>query len=345
MYADLCEVLHCQHTRSQTSMFGRVILVVEAVNHREVRSCLIDGEVVCCDEKGGAAFQLLRHRRNEPRAFLYVFDLLELNGTGLRREPIEVRKATAGEHPAREPASLPRLFALRLGPLDHVHMPAVDALKQQDRWEFVVEPGQLPGELHARRATTTDQPRLWLVIHVRIIGVRECRRGTGKYRTPRVGRSHFGGGGSGSRSAVPTYPQPPHKWTTSPDSGRTGGSLRASRIASPHWGHRGADSGSFRTSIELSEHDGHCMQPSAECISAHAARQPNTAAPRAEKLVLGLVLLASHGPNEGGTAPLCSSTPARWGWRGLSRSGVALPVWQVAGLAKVQESGCAGGEA
>jgi hypothetical protein len=49
---------------------------------------------VCCDEKGGAAFQLLRHRRNEPRAFLYVFDLPELNGTGLRREPIEVRKAT-----------------------------------------------------------------------------------------------------------------------------------------------------------------------------------------------------------------------------------------------------------
>ena len=74
-----------------------------------------------------------------------------------------------------------------------------------------------------------------------------------EYRTPRVGRSHFGGGGSGSRSAVPTYPQPPHKWTTSPDSGRTGGSLRASRIASPHWGHRGAVSGSFRTSINGSQ--------------------------------------------------------------------------------------------
>jgi len=44
-------------------------------------------------------------------------------------------------------------------------MPAADALKQQDRWESVVEPGQLPGELHARRATTTDQPRLWLVVH------------------------------------------------------------------------------------------------------------------------------------------------------------------------------------
>jgi bifunctional non-homologous end joining protein LigD len=37
---------------------------------------------------------VLRHRRNEPEAFLYAFDLLELNATDLRREPIEVRKAT-----------------------------------------------------------------------------------------------------------------------------------------------------------------------------------------------------------------------------------------------------------
>ena len=55
---------------------------------------MIDGEVVCCDEKGVTSFQLLRHRRNEPQAFLYAFDLLELNGDDLRREPIEVRKAT-----------------------------------------------------------------------------------------------------------------------------------------------------------------------------------------------------------------------------------------------------------
>jgi bifunctional non-homologous end joining protein LigD len=41
-----------------------------------------------------SSFQLLRHRRNEPQAFLYAFDLLELNGADLRREPIEVRKAT-----------------------------------------------------------------------------------------------------------------------------------------------------------------------------------------------------------------------------------------------------------
>jgi bifunctional non-homologous end joining protein LigD len=36
----------------------------------------------------------LGRRRNEPEAFLYAFDLVELNGADLRREPIEVRKAT-----------------------------------------------------------------------------------------------------------------------------------------------------------------------------------------------------------------------------------------------------------
>jgi bifunctional non-homologous end joining protein LigD len=41
-------------------------LVVEAVNHLKVRSCLIDGEVVCCDERGVAAFHVLRVRQNEP---------------------------------------------------------------------------------------------------------------------------------------------------------------------------------------------------------------------------------------------------------------------------------------
>jgi bifunctional non-homologous end joining protein LigD len=58
-----------------------------------VRSCLIDGEVVCCDERGLARFDVLGRRRNEAVAFLYAFDLLGLDGTDLRREPIEVRKA------------------------------------------------------------------------------------------------------------------------------------------------------------------------------------------------------------------------------------------------------------
>jgi len=49
---------------------------------------------VCCDERGVAAFHVLRRRRHEPEAFLYAFDLAELDGKDLRREPIEVRKGT-----------------------------------------------------------------------------------------------------------------------------------------------------------------------------------------------------------------------------------------------------------
>src|ERR1700754_2136138 len=44
-------------TRNGHDWAGRYPLVVEAVNHLEVRSCLIDGEVVCCDERGLATFQ------------------------------------------------------------------------------------------------------------------------------------------------------------------------------------------------------------------------------------------------------------------------------------------------
>src|SRR4051794_5393355 len=81
-------------TRRGNDGTSRFPLIVEAVNHLKVRSCLIDGEAVCCDERGLAVFSKLRRRQEEGRAFLYAFDLLELDGTDLRREPLEVRKAT-----------------------------------------------------------------------------------------------------------------------------------------------------------------------------------------------------------------------------------------------------------
>jgi bifunctional non-homologous end joining protein LigD len=58
------------------------------------RSCIIDGEAVACDDKGVASFDLIRHHRADDSIFLYSFDLIELNGDDLRRDPLEVRKAT-----------------------------------------------------------------------------------------------------------------------------------------------------------------------------------------------------------------------------------------------------------
>ena len=73
---------------------GTVASESDRRDHFKVRSWLIDGEVVCCDERGLARFDVLRRRRNEAVVFLYAFDLLELDGVDLRREPLEVRNPT-----------------------------------------------------------------------------------------------------------------------------------------------------------------------------------------------------------------------------------------------------------
>jgi bifunctional non-homologous end joining protein LigD len=46
-------------------------------------------------------FDRVRYRRNDASVFLYAFDLIELNGDDLRRDPLEVRKATLANIVAR----------------------------------------------------------------------------------------------------------------------------------------------------------------------------------------------------------------------------------------------------
>ena len=72
---------------------ARFPAITSAASMLRAKSFLIDGEAVCCDDKGIAVFDKLRQRRNEWSVFLVAFDLLELNGRDLRREPIEIRKA------------------------------------------------------------------------------------------------------------------------------------------------------------------------------------------------------------------------------------------------------------
>jgi bifunctional non-homologous end joining protein LigD len=49
---------------------------------------------VVCDANGLAVFERLRYQRGGRDVFLFAFDLLELDGQDLRREPLETRKAT-----------------------------------------------------------------------------------------------------------------------------------------------------------------------------------------------------------------------------------------------------------
>jgi hypothetical protein len=47
------------------------------------------------------SFEKLRHRSNDQSVILIAFDLLELDGNDLRREPFEVSQDDAGQPAAR----------------------------------------------------------------------------------------------------------------------------------------------------------------------------------------------------------------------------------------------------
>jgi bifunctional non-homologous end joining protein LigD len=80
-------------TRAGNDFSSRFPFIAMAVSKLPVRSCLIDGEAIVCDEKGLAVFDLIRRHGADERAVLCAFDLLELDGKDLRRRPIETRKA------------------------------------------------------------------------------------------------------------------------------------------------------------------------------------------------------------------------------------------------------------
>src|SRR5690349_7864716 len=67
-----------------TGRFPRIAAAAEALRARSF---------LTCDGDGLPVFDRLRYRRQDGRVFLFAFDLLELNGRDLRREPLEVRKS------------------------------------------------------------------------------------------------------------------------------------------------------------------------------------------------------------------------------------------------------------
>jgi len=82
------------YSRPGNDLTYRFPLIAEALSRLRSRSCIIDGEAVCCDDDGRPNFDRIRYRRYDASVFLYAFDLIELSGDDLRREPLEVRKAT-----------------------------------------------------------------------------------------------------------------------------------------------------------------------------------------------------------------------------------------------------------
>jgi bifunctional non-homologous end joining protein LigD len=73
-----------------THRFGSIVHSLRALR---VSSVTLDGEMVVCDEDGISVFAKLHSQSYDGQAFLYAFDLLELNGDDYKREPLDKRKA------------------------------------------------------------------------------------------------------------------------------------------------------------------------------------------------------------------------------------------------------------
>jgi bifunctional non-homologous end joining protein LigD len=82
------------YTRNGYDFTERYPKIVGALESLPVRSCYIDGEAIVVDESGLSVFNALRWRLHDHAAVLCAFDLIELDGEDLRRQPLERRKAT-----------------------------------------------------------------------------------------------------------------------------------------------------------------------------------------------------------------------------------------------------------
>jgi bifunctional non-homologous end joining protein LigD len=76
------------YSRPGNDFTHRFPLIVDALAGLRSCSCIIDGEAVACDDNGISSFDLVRNHRAHERIFLYAFDLIELNGDDLRRDPL-----------------------------------------------------------------------------------------------------------------------------------------------------------------------------------------------------------------------------------------------------------------
>ena len=82
------------YSRPGNDLTHRFPLIVDALGSLRLRSCIIDGEAVACGDDGIASFDRIRYRRHDVDVFMWAFDLIELNGDDVRRDPLALRKAT-----------------------------------------------------------------------------------------------------------------------------------------------------------------------------------------------------------------------------------------------------------
>ena len=98
-------------SRNGADFTSRWPAIAYALQHLPAKSAIIDAEVVACNAKGMPDFAALHGRTAKPEEFCaWAFDLLELNGVGMRERPLLERRSKLREadRPVRQ--QLPALL-------------------------------------------------------------------------------------------------------------------------------------------------------------------------------------------------------------------------------------------
>jgi bifunctional non-homologous end joining protein LigD len=82
------------YSRTDRGMDGDYPELVQALQSEPCEDFVVDGEVVAFDRRGVTSFSRLQRRHRERvTVFLYLFDVLRLDGEDLRERPLRERKA------------------------------------------------------------------------------------------------------------------------------------------------------------------------------------------------------------------------------------------------------------
>jgi bifunctional non-homologous end joining protein LigD len=144
-----------------THRFGKLAEAVGVIPR--ISSLTIDGEACVCGPDGVPVFALLHSASYDSAVVLYAFDLLELNGTDLRKEPLLVRKAKLAK-------LLEKADPTRLGYTDHSEDDGADIFRHacklgyegivSKRRDFAYRSGRCKGWVKVKNPTSPAMMRI-----------------------------------------------------------------------------------------------------------------------------------------------------------------------------------------
>src|SRR5437868_8120413 len=107
-------------SRNELDLAPRFPHIADAMSKIKVKGAVLDGEIVALDDKGAPRFQLLQ--QGEQREFIFIFDVLWLDGRDMRGQPYEQRRAALEKLLRRPPG--------RVRVSEQLALPGKEALKR-----------------------------------------------------------------------------------------------------------------------------------------------------------------------------------------------------------------------